>query len=461
MRPYLWLPLVVLACSALCAKENLVNTYLLDSGSEAYRLTLKDGSTFELTGPGGQQATGNYVSTDRKIGLISGQLLRHFEYQVQNGDLLLRPTNTDGPEPNSVLGQMPPVQRGEQFTAYLTESNHKQKYAVRQPLQQPVPPVSVVAQPVVAAQTLEQLLAQAQNDSQYHAYMAAGAKSFSEKRYPEARAHFIVASRLKPEAVEAKERMALCDGVTALAEGDAARQRGDWREARDAYQRAKQASPVLGAIADAQMPGSRRHGGDAQPPDVRQPIGALETGVVQHLRQGRTAEALRLSTNALQLDPTSLRLRTMREGIAGLQSSEAIHQNLSNILTRACTNCDAIQKEEPLNGRTADWNTAFTKQMQQLDQRLAATRNRYIENPYAGPDTTLTDARTSATETAKLLDLCRSYFTGKAADVAKEDDVDLPFLTIKTNRESKRVARLNSYSEGFKALSAEAAALAK
>lgn len=458
MRSFIWLASVAVLSTGLLAGEGLVNTYQLDSGTESYRLTIKDNFTFELTGPGGQQVTGNYVASVQKMGLVAGHLLRHFDYQLQNGNLLLRPCNTDGPEPNNVLGQMPPVQRGEQFTSYLTEANHKQKYAFRTVVQPPIAQPPAVTPPATAAPTMEQLLIQAQNDAQYYAYMAAGTKAFGEKKYPEARAHFIVAGRLKPDAVEAKDRLALCDGATALAEGDALRQRGEWREARDAYQRAKQACPAIGAIVDAQMPRLRRHD---DTPDVRQPMGALDADMAQHVRQGRTADALRLATNAFSLESANPRLRSLKEGLEGLQTSETIHQNLRNILTRACTDCDTIQKEEPLNGRTADWNAAFAQLIAQLDQRLAATRNRYIENPYAGLETTLTDARASAGESVALLDRCRNYYTGKATEVAKEGDIDLPFITIKTDKERKRAARLNSYAERFKALSAEAAALAK
>lgn len=455
MRSFPWLVSMLVVAAGLCAGESLINTYQLDSGTESYRLVLKDNYIFELTGPGGQQATGNYVASERKIGLVSGNLLRHFEYQLQNGNLLLRPSNTDGPEPNNVLGQMPPVQRGEQFMAYLTEANHKQKYAARttvQPLTatQPATPV-----------TLEQILTQAQNDSQYHAYLAAGTKAFSEKRYPEARAHFIVASRLKPNAAEAKDYTALCDGAAALAEGDALRQRGEWRESREAYQRAKQACPALGHIADSQMHGFRRHG-EMQPPTIHQPTsGAFDTSIAQQLRQGRTADALRLSTEALQKEPTSLRLRTLKEGLEGLQTSDAVNQNLASILARARTHCDAIQKEEPLNGQTAQWNAALAMKVQQVTERSAAARNRYIENPYAGLGTTASDARTTADETANLLEKCQAFYAAKAAEVAKEDQIDLPFMTIRTNKESKRVAKLNGYANGFRTLSAEAAALAK
>ena len=325
MHSLMRLASVVVLGTGLLAGEGLVNVYRLDSASESYRLVIKDNFTFELTGPGGQQVTGNYVASNQKIGLVAGHLLRHFEYQLQNGDLLLRPSNTDGPEPNNVLGQMPPVQRGEQFTSYLTEAHHKQKYAAL-PAVQPPPAQPPAIAPPPAAPTLEPLLAQAQNDSQYYAYMAAGTKAFSEKKYSEARAHFIVAGRLKPEAAEAKDRLALCDGAQALAEGDALRQRGDWREAREAYRRAKQACPALGPIVDAQMPGFKRHGDDT--PDLRQPMGALDAGIAQHLQQGRTADALRLATNAVQLEPTNPRLRTLKEGLEGLQTSETLHLNL-------------------------------------------------------------------------------------------------------------------------------------
>jgi tetratricopeptide (TPR) repeat protein len=470
MQRNLWSLLVLTLCAGLCAGEGLVNTFQLDSGSESYRLALKEDFNFELTGPGGEQVVGKFVASDRKIGLVAGNLLRHFEYQILDGNLLLRPSNTDGPETTNALGKMPPVQRGEQFTPYLTEAKYRQKYAARQPVQpitqpavaaQPTTVQPVATQPVVAAMTMEQLLAQAQNDSQYHAYMAAGTKALSEKRYPEARAHFIVASRLKPNDPEAKDQMALCDGATALTEGDAARQRGEFREAREAYVRAKQICPPLTGVADQQLEAfGRRHGG-ADTPGGRRPLGVLETGVAQNLKEGRTADALRLSTNALQLDPTSERLRTMKEGIEGLQNAEGLYQNLSNILARASTQCDAIQKVEPLDGQTAQWTAAMATKTQQVNERLAATRNRYVENPYAGLGTTLADARSTADETATLLEKSRAFYAAKAAAVAKEDQIDLPFMTIKTNKENKRVTRLNTYADGFKVLSAEAAALAK
>ena len=87
--------------------------------------------------------------------------------------------------------------------------------------------------------------------------------------------------------------------------------------------------------------------------------------------------------------------------------------------------------------------------------------SRYIQDAYAGLGATVTDARTTATETANLLDKIREVYASKAAEVAKDDRVDLPFVTIRLDKESERVKRLNGYANSFKALSAEAAALAK
>jgi len=315
-----YLLLLAILCAGLSAGEDLVNTYKLDSNGQSYQLTLKDNWGFELTGPNGQQVSGTYVASDRKIGLLAGKLLRHFEYKVQNGDLLLRPSTTDGPEPNDVLGQMPPVKRDEAFTAYLTSAHHKQKYAL-QPVAQPPVKQQPITQPVVTNQplTMDQLLTQARMDSQYHAYMAAGTKALSEKKFPEARAHFILASRFKPDAPGARDHIALCDGAQALAEGDTARKRGDLRTAHHAYTRAKQTCPALSKIADAQLgtirvfhPGARRSFG-------RRHTTELDRNIAQHVEQGRSADALQLATNALRSDPNSLRLRTMKEGLEGLQ----------------------------------------------------------------------------------------------------------------------------------------------
>lgn len=467
MKPIYWSSFSLVLAVSLCAGENLINTYRLDSNSESYRLSLKDNWGFEVTGPDGQQVTGTYVASDRKIGLLSGNLLRHFEYQVQNGDLLLRPSTTDGPEPKGALGQMPPVKRTDQFTTYLTEAHHRQKYAAQPPAGTPavMPPAEPPVQPVVASEllTMEQLLAQAQTDSQYHAYMAAGAKAVSERKFREARAHFILASRFKPASTEARAHIALCDGAEALAEGDDARKRGQLRDASLAYLRAKQLSPALSSIADAQLKTIHVfHPSDTRPrPWGRHSGGALERNIATQLREGRSAEALRLATGALQSDPSNLRLRTMKEGLEGLQTAEGLYGNLKDILGRAQAKCTAIQEDEPLGGQTAQWQTRFGEGVQELDKRSAAARNRFAEDAYAGLGTTLTDARSTANDSARLLEQARAAYAARATEVAENDKVDLPFVTIRRDKESDRVKRLNGYAVFFKALSNEAAALAK
>lgn len=453
-------------CAGLCAGEKLANTYKLDSATQSYQLTLNPNWSFTVTGPDGKQVTGTYVASDRKIGLLAGHLLRHFEYVVKDGDLLLRPSTTDGPEANNVLGQMPPLKRSTSYTAYLTLDHHKQKYSGRPVTSPPVatPPVATPGTPPVNSPvTMDQVTTQALTDSQYHAYMSAGTKSFGEKKYPEARAHFILASRFKPKSSEALEYIALCDGAQALVDGDLARKRGDLDGARQAYTRAKQVCPMLSTIADAQL----RTTGVTPPvsspvtPPVGQPTGALETGVAQHLRQGDTAAALGLATNALRSNPTSQQLRTMKEGLEGLQTAEALNANLKTILERAQKQCDVVQRDEPLGGQTMQWRAQCGNQAKLIDTRTAAARSRYIQNAYAGLGSTVTDARTTATETAHLLDKIREVYANKAAEVAKDDQIDIPFVTIRLDKESKRVKRLNGYADSFKALSAEAAALAK
>jgi hypothetical protein len=409
------------------------------------------------------------VASDRKIGLLSGNLLRHFEYKVQNGDLLLRPTTTDGPEANNVLGQMPPLKRTDAYTSYLTEDNYKQKYARdqggRPNWRQPVTPATPVDPKAEAGKplTMDQLTAQAKMDSQYYAYMAAGSKALSEQKYNDARAHFILASRFKPDTPEAKECTAICDGAQALAEGDAARKAGDTRTARRAYMRAKQVCPTLSKIADAQLRtvGFFHRTGGRSVRGTGTGTGALDRNVAQEVQQGRTANALTMATNALRADPNSLQLRTMKAGLEGLQMAEALYGNLKGIVGRGQQQCSAIQKVEPLDGKTAQMRAELDSMAKVIDTNITAARARYSGNVYAGLGTTVTDARATATKASQILDKINGVFAAKAAEVAKKDQVDMGIITIRLDKESKRVKQLNSYAANFKALAAEAAALAK
>jgi hypothetical protein len=429
----------------------LVNTFYLDSNAP-FILTLQANGAFDLTAPDGRKASGTYVVGAAKLGLLKDNVLRHFEYKVENGNLLLRPTATDGPEKGDALGEMPPAGQVADFTTFLSPPN----WQFRRPVAPAAGPAAPGAGDPVAA-----LLEQARADSAYYDYLAVGAKALAERNFTQARANFVLASRLRPDSAEARERLAAAEGLELLQQADAARQWGDRPRAKDLYEAAARACPALRPAAQAR---AAELGGGAPPPPPPLTVittGGADAGIVQRLRAGQTADALRLAVDAWRNNPNSLKLRLQKEGIESLQTCEAIYQGVANILARGQGVCDEARKAAALEDEARRVRAQLQEKSQAASQRLTAARARLLGEPFAGAGNTLFEARATAREAADLLAQARDTYRKKADELLKESQVDLGVVTIKLDKENKRARQLAGFADSFGGLSNEAAALAR
>jgi hypothetical protein len=432
----------------------LVDTFRLDADAP-FVLTLQNNGAFDLTAPDGRKASGTYVVGATKLGLLKDNILRHFEYKIQNGNLLLKPTMTDGPEKGDPLGELPPAGQAAAFATYLSSAN----WQARRPVQL-VPPANIAVAPAPRRDPVLSVLEQARADAQYYEYMTTGSKALAERSFTQARANFVLAGRVRPESAEAKDRQAAAEGLDLLQQAEATHQAGDRHRARELQLAAVRAYPPL-------APQGQPHGWEpgvapGTPTQVvPMDVAGADPRILQHLRAGQTPEASRLATEAWRNNPNNPKLRMQKEGVESLQTCETIYANVNALLARGQGVCDEALKTDAAANDARAVRAQFGERAQVGTQRLAAARARLVNDPFAGAGNTLVEARGTASEAADAFTKARDLYRKRADELQKESTVDFGVFTVRKDKEGARVKQLAAFGEQFNALATEAGTLAR
>lgn len=515
MRMAVWV-LASLAGLGLHAGEGeLVNTWLFVEGGKFWQLTLTADRQYAITSPGGQKVQGPYAATSTDLALTYPDAVkarRHFRYTVAADSLSLAATDKDAPSRDAqLMNDLPPKtgradwqsragyerayqeqqarETAERAAKAEAERQAKEEAARREAearaaqAQGPVaPPVAQPAvrpvHPPVPADALrppedypEPLLAlweEARGDQAYRQHREFADRAFLKGEWEAAHAHYEAALHHDPEDAEARTRASAAAGWLAVLRGDAARERRDWKTAKEEYHRAGVAYPPLRELYGARMSRMNRSRsgqgqGQGRPgvaPGEAQ-VAAQEARILDLIKRDQFDEAAKIADAATVLHPEHEGLLQLEDGLADLLATRERAVLVGAARGQAL---ELHQQALAIDARDA-YAAKLLPQLEALDQRLGASvrsaRDLLLAKRFAELKGQPAAVRASARELGEWSAAARNHYDTQAREAREAGGFDFGVFRVGNKEASEKGKKLAALSAAYGELARSADELSR
>ncbi|MCZ7648539.1 MAG: hypothetical protein M5U26_25315 [Planctomycetota bacterium] len=502
--PLLALGLALAAWPCAARDQRLLNTFVFESDGKVWQLTFTKDDKYILQTGDGKRVDGTYVSTDDEVGLNypeDARARRHFAYGFVGGILNLAVTGKNRPsEAAHALNDLPPARdRATWLTrtdyealvkertetaarereaqeaaarAAKEEAERRERDARETAVRRPVPggprrpgwendpkPPENLPTPLLA------LYDEVRADVDYRRHREAADRAFLAGDWEAAQAHYEAAAQLKHDDEAARQRLAATGGWLAMLKGDAARDRGDWKAAKEEYHRAVVLWPALRPLYGQKIASlSRaRQGRPTGEPGVTLDAteANLETRVLALIQQQKYDEAAKIADAATVLHPESAALLSLEDGVANFEATRGHVGRLQALLARTAEQARQAAAYEPRAELAAKTGTRVAD----LDARARAlppaARDMLLRKDYARLKEQPEQARALTGALRDDLLKWQTEYARKAQAERDAGDLDLGIFRVKRNKETEASRKFDEFAAGWSALAEDAAALLK
>ena len=440
MKKSLWsgglLSLLAVPLGSLAAldrdKAPLFSTFYSEGTGGPWVLALNAERKFQLTAPDGKSSSGDFVASNRELGLLGEGVVRHFEWSVEEDNLTLIATGKDGPRAGVRLGELPPTRVDGK--AIFWSAQEWLKRQMERPAAAAKPDEAWRAQAPAAVEALrgEYVFRDTQNRS--HALSLRADTTFEYTAPDGTRTvglYTCERGELKLESRTHRRQLGL------------AKEAGGWRVQRLAADSLRLRDPLgemppldLLPVAWAWTTRTPAREEAQDPWDFAKPRiveradagGTVEEQVVALVRSNRPEEAARRIQTALQQNPRSLRLQLLRDHLTSLLTGDAAHLGLRSICTRGAQAADEAMALSTKDTFAGPLKESLLGRERACAKLAADARERFFRDPGADPrgrpDEFKEQARLAAAELAKA----QEAYLKKARDEEQITGVKVPIL---------------------------------
>ncbi|MCK6474417.1 MAG: hypothetical protein L6R28_22090 [Planctomycetes bacterium] len=502
--------------------ERLVNTFVYEADGKIWQITFTRDQKYILQYGDGKRVDGSYVATSDELALVypnDAKAKRHFSYSFLEGNLNLVVTTKNRPSADAhALNDMPPARdRGTWMprTAYETMLKDRAAAAEKERLEKEAAERAAKEAEKLAAEQRErearEALAQKQGgpgyqteapgnsagapgqtkkrrswgeakapadlpepmqdlydevgaEVTYRRHREAGDKSFLAGDWQAAHDHYAAALELQNDDEDARKRLNATGGWLAMLQGDAAREKGDWRSAKESYHRAVVLYPPLRSLYGEKVSGlnKSRHGRAVDESAVKKDSteANLEERVLGLVKSGQYDEAAKIADAATVLHPESAALLSLEDGVANYGATRSHATKFQALLARAGDQAKQAAAAEPrgeLPGKAQQC-------IQDLDAKVRAlepsAKDLLIKKDYARLKEQPEQARAL---TGSLRDSLVSWQTAYAKKAQAERDAnDLTIggiFKVKRNQDTEKSKQFDAIANAYGALAEDASTL--
>lgn len=510
------------ARSGAARDERLVNTFVYEADGKVWQITFTRDQKYILQYGDGKRADGAYVATSDELALVypnDAKAKRHFSYGFLEGNLNLVVTTKNRPSAEEhALNDLPPTRdRGTWMTRTAYETMLKDRAAAveKERLEKEAAERAAKEAERLAAEQRErearEALAQKQGgpgyrtetpgnsagapgqvkkrrtwgeakppadlpepmqdlydevgaEVTYRRHREAGDRSFLAGDWQAAHNHYAAALELKNDDEDARKRLNATGGWLAMLQGDAAREKGDWRSAKESYHRAVVLYPPLRSLYGERVSGLNRsrHGRPVDESAVKKDSteANLEARVLGLVKAGQYDEAAKIADAATVLHPESAALLSLEDGLANYGATRAYATKFQALLARAGDQAKQAAAAEP----RGDLPGKAQQCIQDLDAKSRAlepsAKDLLLKKDYVKLKEQPEQARAL---TGSLRDNLISWQTAYAKKAQAERDAnDLNIggiFTVKRNQDTEKSRQFDAIANAYGALAEDAATL--
>lgn len=510
------------ARSCAARDERLINTFVYEADGKVWQITFTRDQKYILQYGDGKRVDGSYVSTDDELALLypnDAKAKRHFSYGFLEGNLNLVVSGKNRPSAEAhALNDLPPVRdRGtwmprsayealvkERTAAIEKERLEKEaaeraaKEAEKQAAEQrerearealaqkpegpgyrpDAPGHSAEApgqrkktknwgeakQPEDLPEPMQELYDEVGAEVTYRRHREAADRAFLAGDWQAAHDHYAAALELKNDDENARKRLNATGGWLAMLQGDAARDKGDWRSAKESYHRAVVLYPPLRSLYGQKVSGlnKSRHGRPADESAVKQDAteANLEERVLGLVKAGQYDEASKIADAATVLHPESAALLSLEDGVANYGATRSHVSKFQALLVRAGDQVKQAAAAEPrgdLPGKAQQCIQDFDAKARAFEP---AAKDLLLKKDYARLKEQPEQARAL---TGSLRDDLVGWQTAYAKKAQAERDAnDLNIggiFKVKRNQDTEKSRQFDTIANAYGALAEDAAAL--